>query len=261
MVKKLTSIALNEIGTHEADDGDDKYIKWYGGFALTVAWCAIFVSWCANKAGISTKIIPKFASCDAGLKWFKDRGQYELGKAYGGKYVPKPGDIIFYSSRYTQKDSDHVGIVESVGNSVVNTIEGNTSDAVRRRSRQLSGKYILGYGVPAYTNTFDFKGWVKRLQAETGCNKVNGITGPETLGNTPTLKRKSKGPVVGLVQEYMKANGYDIGTYGPNKDGIDCSFGPAFEKVIMKYQKDMGHPKPDGEITGKQRTWKYMLKM
>ena len=41
---------------------------------------------------------------------------------------------------------DHVGIVVNVANGRVNTIEGNTSNMVARRSYQFGGIVIVGYG-------------------------------------------------------------------------------------------------------------------
>lgn len=154
IIEKAISIAQAEIGTCEPT-GDDKYIKVYNaltgaGFPMTVAWCAIFVTWVMYTAGVAKTIVPYFASCDVGMNWFKNKGQWKNGKGYGGTYTPKAGDIIFFSSSYNQNDSTHVGIVTSVSGNTVHTIEGNTSDAVHERSYDLSNKYILGYGIPAY---------------------------------------------------------------------------------------------------------------
>lgn len=50
------------------------------------------------------------------------------------------------------RDNYHVGIVESVTNGVVNTIEGNSGDKVARRSYNMGSDSIYGYGVVAYWN-------------------------------------------------------------------------------------------------------------
>lgn len=164
IIEKAISIAQAEIGTCEPT-GDDKYIKVYNtltgaGFSMTVAWCAIFVTWVMYTAGVAKTIVPYFASCDVGMNWFKNKGQFKKAKAYGGTYTPQAGDIIFFSSKYDQNDSTHVGIVTNTSGNTVKTIEGNTSDAVHERSYDLSNKYILGYGVPDYgvsttTSTID----------------------------------------------------------------------------------------------------------
>jgi hypothetical protein len=65
---------------------------------------------------------------------------------------PRPGDIIIFDwDRNDGDPSEHVGIVESVtrgsrGETVVNTIEGNTSNAVLRRVRTHGSSDIVGYG-------------------------------------------------------------------------------------------------------------------
>lgn len=154
MIEKFIDVLEGEIGVCEPY-GDDKYIKYYNkkmksGFSMNVAWCAIFVSWCKNAAGIKESVIPDFASCDVGKRFFEKKGRYEKSRAYGGEYEPKRGDVIFFSSGYTQNDSTHVGVVTSVSGNAVSTVEGNSSDEVRRRSYSLASKYIIGYGVPEY---------------------------------------------------------------------------------------------------------------
>ena len=138
--KKLISVATAQLGT----SGGQPYWSWYG-FGSRVEWCACFVSWCANECGyIDTGIIPKFASCDVGMTWFKDHNRWQTNT-----YTPRDGDIIFFDW-----DSDgyanHVGIVEKVENGKVHTIEGNSGDACKRLQYNSDDFRILGYGVPAY---------------------------------------------------------------------------------------------------------------
>ena len=162
MIDKLMDVAAGEIGYYEKASNrslDDKtanrgtknytkYGKWHG--INPGAWCHMFVSWCACQAGIGTDIIPKTASCDNGMQWFKDRNRWQAAPAWGGNYTPKRGDIVYYSSTGKSWDSTHVGIVTSVANGMLDTIEGNTGDCVARRVHILTDKYILGYGTPAY---------------------------------------------------------------------------------------------------------------
>lgn len=44
----------------------------------------------------------------------------------------------------------------------------------------------------------------------------------------------------GLWQTILVALGYYLGTYGPNNDGIDQSFGPATAKQTIQFKKDHG---------------------
>ena len=136
----LIEIAESQIG----NVGGEIYWRWYG-FTSRVPWCACFVSWVADQAGfIEAGIIPKFASTSVGVQWFRNRGQWQ-----DRNYTPAPGDIIFFDWN-GDGTPQHVGIVERVEGNTVHTIEGNSSDAVRRRNYQLGSSRILGYGIPVY---------------------------------------------------------------------------------------------------------------
>jgi peptidoglycan/xylan/chitin deacetylase (PgdA/CDA1 family) len=145
---QIVAVAISQIG----NVGGMPYWSWYG-FGSRVAWCACFVSWCANECGyIDIGVIPKFAGCVNGVNWFKARGQWA-----DGSFEPAPGMIIFFDWDSPNGESgpqdglsDHVGIVEKVENGRVYTIEGNTSDSCARRSYPLGYYEILGYGIPAY---------------------------------------------------------------------------------------------------------------
>ena len=149
---EIVRVALGEVGASESNGGDMKYINWYGGFGAGTPWCAIFVSWCANQAGMLNNYVPKYASCDVGKSWFSNKGWYQTSPAYGGNYTPKTGDIIFFSGSHTTSNSTHTGIVKSCDGSTVYTIEGNTSNKVAERSYPVSSNYIIGYGLPQCGN-------------------------------------------------------------------------------------------------------------
>lgn len=55
-------------------------------------WCAMFVSYIANEAGILGNVVPKYASVEAGRQWYIKQGRYS--KRSSG-YTPKAGDVIF----------------------------------------------------------------------------------------------------------------------------------------------------------------------
>ncbi len=136
----MIEIAVTQIG----NVGGEPYWSWYG-FGSREEWCACFVSWVAEQCGyIDAGIIPRFSWCPSGVQWFKDRGQWQ-----DNGYTPRPGDIIFFDWE-PDGECDHVGIVESVADGKINTIEGNSGDSCRRRSYDLGSVKIYGYGVPAY---------------------------------------------------------------------------------------------------------------
>ena len=133
--KAIVQVALSQ----EGNKGGRPYWSWYG-YKGRVSWCACFVSWCADKCGyIDNGQIPKFSSCVSGASWFRSRGRLK-----DRSYVPSPGDIIFFD---WGAGVHHAGIVVDVKNGKVNTIEGNSSDAVRRRSYKIGDGRIRGYGV------------------------------------------------------------------------------------------------------------------
>ena len=121
---KVVEIAKKEVGYSEspANSNKTKYGKWFG--LDGVAWCAIFVSWCYNKAGATLDAITNkngFAGCQAAATY------YIRKKSVTTK--PQAGDLVFFDWN-GDKRYDHVGIfVEWVSKTHFNTVEGNTSTA------------------------------------------------------------------------------------------------------------------------------------
>ncbi len=136
---QIVSVALEQVG-----NGGDLYWSWYG-FDHRVEWCACFVSWCANECGyLNSGIIPKFASCQSGAEWFKNRGQWQ-----DRSFEPSAGHLIFFDWE-GDGHTEHVGIVERVENGTVYTVEGNSGDLCRQRGYPIGSGDIYGYGIPEY---------------------------------------------------------------------------------------------------------------
>lgn len=140
----IVGVAQTQVGYGEDYSGYTKYGDWYG--LPNSDWCAMFVSWCANQAGIDTSVFPSFALCSAGCDWFMSQGRFH----YSGSYIPQAGDLIFYAS---YGNIYHVGLVTGSDGSRVYSIEGNYSDMVSNVSYSLSYGDILGYATPAYNTT------------------------------------------------------------------------------------------------------------
>ena len=49
----------------------------------------------------------------------------------------------------------------------------------------------------------------------------------------------SKGDVVGLIQAKLKELGYELGSFGPNKDGIDNKYGSVTKEAVKDFQEDV----------------------
>ena len=60
----IIRLAAAEVGYAAGPNDDTKYGVWYG--MNHNPWCMMFVSWCAERAGISRDIIPKMAYCQIG---------------------------------------------------------------------------------------------------------------------------------------------------------------------------------------------------
>ena len=136
----IVEIASAQVG----NKGGQPYWSWYG-FKSRIAWCACYVSWCADQCGyIDAGIIPKFSLCSDGVAWFKKNGQWQ-----DRNYVPQAGDLIFFDWEGDGR-CNHVGIVEKCEDGVVYTIEGNSGNACKRQHYAVGSKKIFGYGCPMY---------------------------------------------------------------------------------------------------------------
>lgn len=133
---QIVTIAKSQLG----NEGGQKFWSWYG-FSSREEWCACFVSWCADQAGmIQNGTVPKFSLCTEGVNWFQTQGKWKSGGS-----VPTPGTIIFFDWDHDGA-SDHVGIVENCDGTTVHTVEGNSGDRVKQNSYSINSPSILGYG-------------------------------------------------------------------------------------------------------------------
>ena len=128
---EIVSIAQREIG-----NGYSKYTQYTGpiGGRYDYAWCASFVSWCGNQAGVSC--IGKTASCYS---------QYNYMISHGGQRVssPQAGDIVFFycnNCSGTANQWCHIGIMVDSSTS----IDGNYNNKVSY-DRSYSHYGSLGY--------------------------------------------------------------------------------------------------------------------
>lgn len=147
----VVTIAEGQVGKHEHPPGSNrqKFGDWYGmnGFA----WCAMFVSWVLDKAGITAW---RHSYTPTGITMFRSGHRW-----HSGAEGIQPGDIVYFNF-----DSDvgpeHVGIAASdlLPNRTVRTVEGNTSPSDAGSQANGDGVYkkvrpatqILGYGRPDY---------------------------------------------------------------------------------------------------------------
>ena len=283
---KVVEKAISWIGKKESNGSHREIIDLYNSHKplasnykvkYTDSWCATFVSAVSIALGY-TDIIPTECSCERMIALFKKAGIWVENE----NRTPSPGDIIFYDwddsgSGDNKGWSDHVGIVEKVSGGKITVIEGNYSNAVKRRTIAVNGKGIRGYGVPKYDNgtaaspetyekpsnsasstnantskEYTLKSFIMDVQKATG-SKVDGIAGAETLSKTVTVSAKTnrKHAVVKPIQKRLNALGFNCGA-------VDGIAGQKFTAAVIAYQKSKGAI-TDGEITARHRTWQHLL--
>jgi hypothetical protein len=98
-------------------------------------WCSYFVSWAAKQAGAPVGEQGQgFGAVSALYAWGE-----RTGRALPAGSTPQPGDVIVWGGR-------HIGIVEAVlPDGRIQTIEGNSSDKVSRRTYGPDGGGATGY--------------------------------------------------------------------------------------------------------------------
>jgi cell wall-associated NlpC family hydrolase len=134
----VVDAAKSQLNYRETGNNNTIFGKWYG--LNNNPWCAMFVSWCYDQAGLVSKVAAQnkkgFASCDAGLKWFTKKNKIvPVGKA-------QAGDLVFFQF---DKDAqaDHVGICASNdGKGFLMVYEGNTSADSRGSQSNGDGVFL-----------------------------------------------------------------------------------------------------------------------
>lgn len=234
----IVKIAKAQIGTKESPSGSNnvKYNTWYYGHAVKGSgypWCAVFVSWCANQAGVSTAKIPKTASVTNLLQFFKNKGRY-IKK---GNYKPKPGDIMIQKAN----GASHTGIVISSTSTTFTTIEGNTSNKVGQRTYSLNDSKLSGFGIPAYSASGSGSGGGAIPSDD---EKETTISGNKTVSTTDTaaeVQQKEQKEITSTVIKSISGSGGAVrqflDTVNPNAPAIELYINNA-GKLFQPLLKD-----------------------
>ncbi len=217
----------------------NKHGSAYGG---NFAWCDALVTWAAHQSGNAGAVLP--GGDRAYTVWHAQDFQ-KAGRWYPGTVdsvdKAKPGDLVFmdWGGSNSIGAIDHVGIVEKVlGGGRVQTIEGNTGDACKRRVRGAGD--IAGYGRPAYSNT------PAPPPATSTADWQEAM-----VRKLPTLKKGSKGEHVQSVQGLLRARSHP-------EVAIDGDFGPTTEAAVKAVQR-WGGVTADGAVGPK--TWPVLLRV
>lgn len=248
--QKLIAWANAQIGTMEGPNNWNKYAdsadltKLYGWNVQNQPWCDVFVD-----AGfiacfgydIGSAMTYQYAGCSGAAcaqsaNYYKSRGAWYQ--------TPELGDQVFF---LVGGGINHTGIVTSVGNGSIVTVEGNSSDMVARRSYAIGSQQIAGFGRP---------NWSLAANANTITieqpQKAEEKPEPETCSVTlPYLEQGAKGDAVVAAQLLLAGRGYRCGVWGADGD-----FGSATKDAVIRFQKSR-KLEADGVIG--PETWGVLL--
>lgn len=183
----VLAVALSQLGYSEGAEGDydgtgngtgnyTEYNYNMGDFGtgFSYEWCATFVSWALLQSGCTDQhliadwcrahtndknYIWREVGCPTWATQLRTYGYFQKSQAAGGSYIPRSGDLIFFSWNGATSSESHIGIVVYSDGTYVYTVEGNTSSqsgldgsggGVYFKKYLLSYSYITGYGVLPY---------------------------------------------------------------------------------------------------------------
>jgi hypothetical protein len=135
----IVRLAQGEVGVREQPPGSNEGPRIAAYREATTGsgvgpWCAYFTSWVAREAGVPVGESGQgFGAVRALHEWAQ-----RAGRALPAGATPRPGDLIVWDQ--------HIGVVEGVdAQGRIHTIEGNSSDAVTRRTYDPGGGGAVGY--------------------------------------------------------------------------------------------------------------------
>ena len=224
------SYTANNIGVHNCDVFVDAgFISCFGfeiGSAMTYQY-----------AGCNG------AACRYSAEYYQQHGAFFQ--------EPQRGDQVFF---FSGSIIGHTGIVTNVGIGAITTVEGNSSDAVTRRTYSIDAACIAGYGRPNWTlagrdivvPTIPQQ---KPQEAPTEPQKPLFLYHDYKYKvNINLLKVGDYGPLVRNLQALLSAHGYDC-----KQDG---EFTDETEEAVERFQSQ-NHLTVDGEVGG--QTWTKLL--
>ena len=240
--EKLVEQAKSWLGCKESDGSNEEIIDTYNGHEPVARglklgykdpWCAAFVSACAIKTGM-TDIIPTECGCGTMVKLFKKLGAWDENDGR----IPNIGDIIFFDwddSGYGDNDGfpGHVGIVEKVSGTKITVIDGNNkNDAVERRTVQINGRFIRGYGVPKYSG---FRSGDTRSDYSNAVSVRCGLTAPTPSITTSEGKPKLTWSAVPGAAKYWVYRSTDGKSFSYLNSTVGTSYTDSGAKKNTKY--------------------------
>lgn len=260
----VLNVARGELGYHEkasnsqlddpnANSGSGNWTKYardlanagyYNGNKNGFPYCDVGTDWCFWIACGKNRQKAEYLECqtgDCGAGCSFSADYYKAAGRFGT--TPSIGAQIFFG---TYGEYEHTGLVESFDESMVYTIEFNTSDMVARCSYSRNSNRIIGYGYPRYGEV-EAKEIVPVIPNESVVIKKPKKTTCEAF----ELELGCNGSAVKTLQCILMQKGYDLPEYADDGD-----FGEETQAAVIKYQTD-SNLDPDGVVGSK--TWSKLL--
>lgn len=230
--------ALSQMGRTEEPDEYTVFGESYGyphGF-----WCDMFVSWCADRAGVPESAFPRSVNCAQHVRMFSAIGRYQPSAARGGSYIPLQGDLALFRNPETGRIR-HVGLVLYAEDGKVFTIEGNAlttrwdypadvvdqardddlepCDYVTCNIYSLTDPRIHGYAVPAYASreALTLEGFVDLGRYSGAEEAISAVTAAGLMEGTSShtfspRAGMSRGEFLRTVLDLCGLSGWERGT-------------------------------------------------
>ena len=269
----IVAIALAELGYHEkasntalddktANSGGNNWTKYardlaaagyYNGNKNGYAWCDVFVDWVFFKAygaeegqRIQCQTGPLGAGCIYSAQYYQLKGRYDRN--------PKIGDQVFFQ---TGGQIGHTGIVVEVTDTTITTVEGNSSDQVKKNTYSRSNGYIAGFGHPLYSDTPEAAEEDPEPVAVPAPEQDPAPIATTCIISLPQLKNGATGSAVKNAQVMLIARGYPCGgRVLAGRETADGEFGPTTERSVKSFQ-GQNKLQADGIIGA--ATWKALI--
>ena len=232
--------AMSHKGYKETGNNVNKFGAWYG--MNGAAWCAIFVSYCMNKAGAGALI--KGAATAKGTARVSDFMRHAQ-KHKWPKVNPadaKAGDIVIFDFPGGY-ETDHVGLIRSASKGKnIYTIEGNTSSG--------TGSQSNGGGVFPRTRSFGTVHSIWRPPYDPEVATPAPVAPANAVIDAPVSPVEAPTPVEAPVTAKPAFTPVGIGSkrsvvkgiqtkVGATADGV---FGPKTEEAVKAWQLKKGLP-------------------
>lgn len=237
--ERLVSWLKSQLGYCESGDNNTKYAdesydtRLYGFDMHGQPWCDYFVDYAFifcfgfDTACKMTYQYPNgSAACKISANYYKQHGAFYT--------EPEIGDQVFF---YYDNDINHTGVVIDIYDGIIETIEGNSSDRVKKNMYSCCNPIIAGYGRPNWSLVSD----------ECSCDDIS-----EDIEEEPLFVLKNgtgindPQPKVAAWQAWL----VQWGCYDRSMDiweFIDGEFGNNTEKYTRMLQEKLGLPN-DGVV-------------